>query len=357
MTELSNADMFRKGKGAESAKKRRMTESPEQVTPPSRGKGRGKSADPPGPSGVKGKRERNIHQEKDFMETGMTPFYEMMTTTHQGQNLIEDRTIAVEDHVRAFYEQNRIGSEEGVYAVNIPGRGPRVLLSPVIVRQYYDLPLLTECEYEDGKDYIDLECRTQISTLLCDHVNGDWFQRVPGEGNTWYLRKRHMSFTTKIWLSFVTSNLMPSGHSSEIADYVAFLIYCLMSGKRVRFEKIILESISAAAQFQNHDMTFPHLISDRYRALGAPDPIRPRLLHPVGYEMRWLVSEFTRAGKPLPDYMRDEEDMAADVPAEPIQGGDEGPEWMRQQICSMHSALCHLSVPWFGRLRLQSAIM
>ena len=201
--------MVRKGKEADSSKKRRMTESPEQDTPPGRGKGKGKSSDPPGPSGAKGKKERSIHQERDFMETGMTPFYESMMTTHQGQRLIDYRTIAIEDHVRAFYEQNRMGSDEGTYAVNIPGRGARILLTPAIVRQYYQLPQLTECAYDEDREFIDLECRTRISALLCDHTNGEWFQRVPGEGNTWYLRKRHMNFTAKIWLSFVTSNLMP----------------------------------------------------------------------------------------------------------------------------------------------------
>ena len=55
--------MVRKGKEAESSKKRRMLESPEQTTPPGRSKGRGKSSDPPGPSGVNGKKKEIMYAE------------------------------------------------------------------------------------------------------------------------------------------------------------------------------------------------------------------------------------------------------------------------------------------------------
>ena len=88
--------MGRKGKEIEPSKKRRIKESPEQLPPPNRGKGKGKSSDPPGPSSGKKKKERSIHQEKGFMETDRTLFFEMMMTTHHGRRLIEDRTIAVE---------------------------------------------------------------------------------------------------------------------------------------------------------------------------------------------------------------------------------------------------------------------
>ena len=46
--------------------------------------------------------------------------------------------------------------------------------------------------------------------------------------------------------------------------------------------------------------------------------------------------------------MRDDEDedVAADIPAEPMQGGDDGPEWMRQQLIEVVQGLNNLRVDW-----------
>ena len=220
------------------------------------------------------------------MNTEESSFFDTMVITHGARKLIEHKAPAILERVHAFYEENTEEVEDGLYWAPIPGVGYQPIVSLAIIRDYYGLPLYDSCAYQEGRDSIDVTCRLAIGSHLShDYDGAEWFQRVAGEANTWYIRRRCLSVDARIWLDFVLANVIPSRQSSNIPDYIAFLIYCLSIGERVSLESLILESITAAVKAQSQDMVFPHLISDRYRILGAPELRYPHRSYPKAFEL------------------------------------------------------------------------
>ena len=119
------------------------------------------------------------------------------------------------------------------------------------------------------------------------------------------------------WLHFISTNVQPTTHTSDITKEQALLIHLFMTAQRVKVENIIHSSLTAACVSGRQDaaLIFPHLISDSFLQGGIPDPAwrRPFLpLNPCDYH---FLRRF-----PMPHMLPPAPPVV--VPADPVQGVD-----------------------------------
>ncbi|XP_057446779.1 uncharacterized protein LOC130738692 [Lotus japonicus] len=176
--------------------------------------------------------------------------------------------------VKYFYANAYTLGEEGPRVSFVLGR--RVLYDRATISAYLEDHLGLEeaklCAYQNSirssppsfnyKEVLDTLCIP--GTLMEESRN--------------VVERAEMKVLTEIWMTFMTSNINPTLHTSNINLYYAGLLYCIIQKKTVDIAKIISDDIHRIATSEKPmPLCFPSLITELCRFQRVIIPEYPQL--------------------------------------------------------------------------------
>ena len=175
---------------------------------------------------------RGVVQEKEFPATEEFDFYKLALES-RFKELLKKRTKANLTLVREFYITSALEESLG-----IAFREKEFFIDAWAIKSFYKLPTLSECRFHHLRYHLD---EVPWDTVLA--VLG-------GEGAAWtirgqkrYLERKVMNDEARVWLNFMTYNVMPQAHILDINEERAILLYLLMTQQPVDLTHIISNSI------------------------------------------------------------------------------------------------------------------
>ena len=168
------------------------------------------------------------------------------------------------DWVEHFYGKTLLWrSRNRVYHPNIGVVIINSFLTQESIRQFSDLPELDDCAYAENYFNIDPHLMEDIKNTIVVLGADDWFHK---RGPQFNLHNSGLNADALTWLHFISTNVQPTTHTSDITKEQALLIYLFMTAQRLKVENIISSSLTAACVADRRDaaLIFPHLILDSF---------------------------------------------------------------------------------------------
>ncbi|KAF7826389.1 hypothetical protein G2W53_017553 [Senna tora] len=185
--------------------------------------------------------KRNILQEQPFQQDTKFPFYQHVMDMGL-LKLVEPRSEGYLTYVQNFYFRDKVCGRIN----DLNYRGEKLTIMKLAgIRANYSLSNHPTCEYVEGQKDNSRIPYKEIEETLC--IAGTGWETKVNEIVQIYIYKKNINNITRIWLNFISHNLMPSSYFSDITSDQAHLLYLLIKQRPVKLHDVIFTSLKEVA--------------------------------------------------------------------------------------------------------------
>lgn len=229
---------------------------------------------------------RGAIQEKHFPPSSDCAFYDIAKSMGLGE-LMKKRNKANLTLVREFYTCYAMDDRMGITA-----RGGEFYLTRESIQAFYHIPRVPRCRYISWLEDEDRVPWEQVFSVI--GIEGaTWSQRAGGRR---CFERKNMNDEARIWLNFMTYNVMAQAHISDITEDGAALLFLLMTQQPVDIAYVIIVQIRNCMRNARTSLVYPHMITDMCKDHGIPNHSSDILLNPSTTRI-YLTSQVNRERK------------------------------------------------------------